>query len=510
MARSFVTDEGVNSLLFFVVFFFHMLIPLMMAVLLWLHITRLSRPQFLTGTVMTLWVLGSLVVLSVVHPADLAAPARMAALPVAFEMDWWYLAPLAVAERLGGGAAWAAMLAGGVLVLSVPWTLGRGRARTARVIVRRCNACQKCYQDCPYAAISMVPRSDGSPRHTLQASVDPARCVGCGICAGSCDTAGVGLEWFSVGDQRRRLAIWLKRAVEAGEKLDVAFLCGEAAGGDLAVEPATGTCPELPGYLVLQVPCAGWLHPFGIEHSLRFGGRGVLVVACASCRYREGARWEQLRLEGQREPALRTEKVDRERVRLLFLDRTQPQELFREARLFREASGPGGRGAAPRALASLAAAVLAALLAGIVGLVSDLGYAAPRPPGSELVVTFRHPGQVTENCRDLTEEEIASLPVHMRKPRVCDRARSPVRLRVELDDRRVVDAAFPPSGIWGDGSSVALERLPVDVGEHVVRVQIADGPDPEAWQYATEQVLEFTGDARRVLVFDRASGFTWY
>ena len=43
MGRSFLTDSSVNSLLFFVVFFIHMLVPLALAFVLWLHITRLAR-----------------------------------------------------------------------------------------------------------------------------------------------------------------------------------------------------------------------------------------------------------------------------------------------------------------------------------------------------------------------------------------------------------------------------------------------------------------------------------
>ena len=53
LGRSFLTDRSVNSLLFFVVFFVHMLLPLGMGVALWLHITRLSRPRFLPDRRMT-------------------------------------------------------------------------------------------------------------------------------------------------------------------------------------------------------------------------------------------------------------------------------------------------------------------------------------------------------------------------------------------------------------------------------------------------------------------------
>jgi ferredoxin len=512
MGRSFLTDEGVNSLLFFVVFFIHMLIPLMMGIALWLHIARVARARFLTRRSLTVWVMGALLLLSVAYPAANAAPARMAALPQAFDMDWWYLLPVALIDRLAPGTLWSLMLVGGAFALAIPWTLGRGRPRPATVVASRCNSCMKCFNDCPYMAISMIPRTDGSTKFEVQADVDPAKCVGCGICAGSCDTAGVGLEWFGVLDQRKRLARWLRRALAAGEAPHLALVCAQSAGASLDVDPETGTCPSLPGYLVLQVPCAGWLHPFAVEHTLRFGGAGTLVVSCGPdvCRYREGAEWARMRLEGEREPALRTEKVPAGRWRLLALDRTRKRALVREARAFRAGEAATAEWKRKPALTGLAAALIAAVVAGGVGLVSDLGYAAPRTEGSELVVTFKHPGQVSENCRELSEEEIARRPVHMRQEKICDRDRAPVRMRVSIDGGTVVESSFPPKGIWGDGNSVAVERIPVEPGEHRVRVAIGDSLDAEEWSFTDEQTLTFTDSERRVVSFDRVVGFRWH
>jgi ferredoxin len=461
---------------------------------------------------MTLWVMAFLLLLSVAYPADNAAPARMAALPQAFSMDWWYLLPVALTDRLGGGVLWLLFLASGAVVFGMPWSLGRTRPAPATVFQQRCNACTKCYQDCPYDAITMIPRTDGNKRHDVRASVDPAKCVGCGICAGSCDTAGIGVDWFAVSDQRRRFAHWLKLALVAGESPTVAFVCGESAGASFGIDPETGKCEELPGYLVIHVPCAGWIHPLGIEHTLRYGGTGVLVVSCgpAACRYREGAGWEQMRLDGLREPALRTEKVSRKDVLLLALDRTRKSELIRRAREFREGRPAPPESPRSQAITGLAAAVLAAVIAGGVGLVSDFVYAAPRVKGSELVVTFKHPGEVAENCRDLTDEELAERPVHMRQRRICDRSRASVRLRVDLDGARIVDAVLEPSGIWNDGNSIAIERIAVDPGEHDVRVAIGETADIDEWSYEDEKTLSFDTTERRVVTFDRVTGFNWH
>jgi coenzyme F420-reducing hydrogenase delta subunit/NAD-dependent dihydropyrimidine dehydrogenase PreA subunit len=514
LSRSFITDEGVNSLLFFVVFFVHMLLPLGLGVAAWLHITRLARPRFLTTKPMTLWLLGVLLLLCVFYPATNEVPAVMTALPHDITMDWWYLFPLIAIDRLSGGQAWALLFFISAAFISVPWWLARRRPAAATVVETRCNECRKCYSDCPYNAIEMIARTDGNEKYQAQASVIPSKCVSCGICTGSCDTAGIGVDWLSSIDERKRITSWLGQAESEGEKVHIAFACAESAAAGLSVDPETGRCGELPGYRVLQVPCAGWLHPLMIERAMRNGADGVMVVSCGpgECSYREGAEWTSLRLEGSREPALRTDKVDREKVLLLGLDRTRKAELLKEAARHRAAGATavGGGGGRTGFFGLAAAALVAAVFAVAIGAASDLVYAAPRHAGSELAVSLKHPGVANEDCRELSEEELAATPVHMRKPRECKRTRTHVRLRVEVDGERTLDTSIAPSGLWEDGNSVALERVPLEAGDHHVRVAIGETDDPDEWSYQAEKILTFTDEARRVVVFDRVAGFTWH
>lgn len=509
LSRSFLADESVNSLLFFAIFFVHMLVPLAMGIPLWLHITRLSRSQFLTTKRMTWWVLGALALMSLALPADVAGPARMAAEPDRFTMDWWYLMPLAFTDRLGAGALWAIVLFGGALLFPVPWLVARGRARPAEVIPARCNACEKCYQDCPYDAIAMVPRSDDAP-YPSEARVNPDKCVGCGICAGSCDSAGVGVWWFSEIEQRKRMDRQIAAAAESGDAPLLALICGESAGASLTIDDA-GVCNELPGYRAVRVPCAGWVHPLTVERALRRGARGVLVVACGpgGCRYREGGKWTAQRLSGAREPSLRTDKVDAQKVRLLELFRTEGARLRAEAAAFARARPPVRPHRPSPARAGLAGVVLALALVGVIWGATRVGYAAPALPGSELVVSFKHPGQSAEQCREPSAEEIAKLPPHMRPKTICERRRADVRLVVTIDGQERVDRAFEPRGIWHDGNSIAIERIPVTPGRHDVRIRIGDTPDG-ALRHEASRNVSFREGHRSVVLFDKLSGFTWH
>lgn len=520
LARSFLTDGSVNSLLFFLVFFLHVLLPLPMALAFALHVLRLSRPKMLPGRTLAWASLGGMALLSIALPADLAAPARMLHDPAGFPMDWWYLAPLALTDRLGAGALWGVFLVGFLALVTLPWTLGRERTprEPARVEPPLCNGCTKCSVDCPYDAISMVARDDEHGRSGLGlARVDPAKCTACGICAGSCDSAGVGVPWLPVVAERRRVDRWIEEAIGDGERPFVLLGCAESAADGVASDAGTGRCEALPGWRALKVPCAGWIHPLTVERVLRRGARGVVVATCSegTCPAREGATWTRERLEGAREPALRADKVDPAKVTLVQLPRGATRELLGRLRDVERggASRAGAPDEAARAPGWARAGVIAlgtlALLA-VVGGVSVAPYSAPVREQAELVVSFAHPGALEENCRDLTAEEIAALPPHMRTTRQCDRRRAPVRVRVTVDGEEIFRAAHAPKGAWGDAESIALDALVLAPGRHVVVVQLGETSNPDEWTHAGARTVDLPPGGRCVVLFDRGAGFSWH
>jgi len=374
--RSVLPDEDGKSFLLFVVFFFHMLVPLALGIVAWLHITRLSRPRFVTDRPMTLWLLGMLFTLCVAYPATNAGPAGTTGVGSELTMDWWYLWPLAFVERLDGDVLWIIAGVSGAIFFSVLWWLAPRRPEPAAVVASRCNECTLCYKDCPYEAIKMVSRKDGHSSYKTQASVIASKCVSCGICVGACETVAIGVPSFDSTAQRVRIDSWLAEALAQGETPHVGFICAESAGAELEVDPATGISPELPGYRLLQVPCAGWVHPTMTVRALRNGAAGALIVSCglAACLYREGALWTEQRAAGEREPSLHSYPVPPQKVAMLGLDRTRKAELIDRAAALRVDGRIPLREAPRPALGLVAAALLALVFAALIGTVSDLGY----------------------------------------------------------------------------------------------------------------------------------------
>ncbi len=514
---AFLMDRTVRPLLFFVVFFLHMLLPLAMGVALWLHLARLVKPRHWPRRTLLWWTLGSLLVLSLILPGTSAGPAHMTEVPRAFSLDAWYLLPLWLTDRLGGAALWTLLLVGGLVVLSLPWTLPRRRVVAATVTTSRCNDCKQCARDCPYDAITMVPRTDDRP-FALQAQVDPSKCVGCGICVGSCDSAGTDVPALPLIDTRHRVDGWLDTARARGEAPAVLFACATSAAAAFEVDPETGASPALPGWRVLGVPCAGWVHPLVIERALRHGASGVLVIGCGPGEpvYRDGGRLTRLRLVGEREPRLRADKVPGGRLHFAQLPRTDGAGLRRACADFERAlrTGPGGpiNDLPPgrrRARQVGVAVALAAGLSVVIGAGSVAPYRARASDGQpELVVAFVHPGQVAQRCRTVSAEELARQPAHMRQAQVCERGRVPVRLRVTVDGEVVHERRYEPRGLFGDGASVAEARVAVAPGRHRVRVDIGDGAAAELWSQSFERALEFTPWKVAAVRFDRTDGFS--
>lgn len=511
MSRAFLTDGGLNSLLFFVVFFLHVLLPLAMAIAAWLHISRLARSRFLTSKQMTLWLCAVLLLMSVLMPATSAAPARMAITPSGIPLDGWYLLPIVAAERLSAGGAWALLLGLGVVIFSLPWMLARGRMRVAQVNESTCHACMQCVQDCPYSAITMVSRAEPG-RTELVARVNEASCVGCGLCGASCEPHAIRLPWDEQLAERRRVDAWFEAC--APEQPMMVFAC-EGAGADaLGADGATGRCASLPNARVMVVPCTGWVHSLSVERALRRGARGVIIAGCppGSCRFREGDALLVDRMFWEREPALRRDKVDASHIRHAHAARIDARFLAREIAAF-DAGSPQALSARARGKArGIALAMGLALVASFLTLVAAASRLPHQPRGAgdaQLVVSLRQAGDMVERCRDRSPEELAALPAHMRNPRVCSRGRAPVRVRVAIDGEVMLLKAFPAAGLWSDGQSFAIQNLRIAPGTHHVQVAVARGAlheeeleDESAWTFGESRSLDFTPGHRHVLDID--------
>ncbi len=337
LARNFITGGSVSDRLFSLLIFLHIGIPLTLLLGMWVHIQRISRPRTHPPRAIALGLLAALIVLGLATPALSDAPADLVAVPVVLDLDWIYLAIHPLLYSSSAATLWA--LAGGatLLLALLPWLPPLARPPVARVDLANCNGCGRCFDDCPYAAVTMRPRTDGKPL-PRQAVVDPDLCAACGICAGACPSStpfrgvvdlvtGIDMPQQPVHAMRQAL----ERAIVAlrGETKIVAFGCDCAANVDALRAPDTAA---------LSLICTGMLPPSFVEYALRRGADGVLITGCrdGDCAYRLGNRWTEERMQAEREPHLRA-TVPAERVRITWRGPFDGKALRTEIDLFRAA-----------------------------------------------------------------------------------------------------------------------------------------------------------------------------
>lgn len=518
LSRLFLADRLVPSLLFFVVFFFHMLLPLLIAVGLAVHLIRLNRVRLLPNWRLAVAFFVMLAAVSWFVPAPLDAPARMAEKSVHLTVDAWYLTPLALALRFKAAGLWLALGGTALLGAAVPWLLGRRSAsRTdpegvrpsaafqTAVEISRCHACTQCVQDCPFDAIRMVSRTD-EKRLPYQAWVDPMRCVGCAVCVGSCDSEAMHLPWFDVIDVEPRIHANAAAVIARGEALRVALVAMDCAGGREYFDPAVWN-NRLPGYQVHAVPTASWVRTKFVERLLASGAERVLIVrdARAEAAARDGNRWIHDRLHGVRAPAFRPARAGAHanHWRVVEFDWSSPDRLRAEALAFAEA---GYSATPPIARWTLGrAAALTGCLALILALAvgpSHLRVSNPESPEPELVLSFKAFGEADVAASPIRDG--ASVPAHMRGAPAGKPRRAAVRVHLTIDGV-TEERAYKAKGISNDGPAINVWRRPLTPGRHEMTIEIIPGPATKPLRWSG--IIESRPRHVQVLIYDPATGF---
>ncbi len=309
ISRAFVGEQPIPGAFFFLNLFAHVAIPVGLILLLWLHVSRVSRPVLAPPRPVLWTMLGLLMVLSVAWPIGMAPEADLFRVPRDVPLDLFYSFWIPLVEGAPAGVVWLLGLLATFVVATAPWWSrplpAQGTPPKSVVNERVCTGCEQCMLDCPYTAISMIPRTDG--REGIVARVNPALCVGCGICIGSCAPMALGPPGRSGRDQLGAAKAAMAARPAAPNEV-VVIACRWGAPQALA---------GMPGVRVIEVSCAGNVHTSTIEFHTR-SAAGVVVAACPvrDCQNREGGTWLEQRVHHGREAELK-ERVDRRGVRLL-------------------------------------------------------------------------------------------------------------------------------------------------------------------------------------------------
>jgi len=235
MERNFLSEQALSDRFFTLMAFLHLVgLPIFLVLGIWIHVMKLAEPRINPTRRLMLGSSIGLILLSLIYPAHSQAPAVLSRVPGEIGLDWFYLHVYPLLELMPPGGVWSLLLGVSAVVVSVPWILPRrAEPAIASVDLDNCNGCRRCAADCPFNAISMLPRTDGKP-FEKEAVVDPAACVACGICVGACPTANPfrRRSRLSPGiELPDRTMITLRRALDEladGEPAIVTFACDSA------------------------------------------------------------------------------------------------------------------------------------------------------------------------------------------------------------------------------------------------------------------------------------------
>ncbi|MCP5374365.1 MAG: hydrogenase iron-sulfur subunit [Hyphomicrobiales bacterium] len=345
IANNFLKPGSLSDRFFTLLFFMHIFAPLFLLFIMWIHLLKLNRPQVNPPRGLAFGCLLALVALSLAKPAMSHAPADLATMPTVLSLDWFYLFAYPFFDEWGPGATWALAFGASLLVAFLPWLPPLKHGAAAQVVPEKCNGCTRCFEDCPFAAISMQPRDDGRPFERI-ARVDPRYCTSCGMCVGSCPVStpfrrtGELVTGIELPDLRLHA---LRAATDAALRKAAESATATAGGGAPAVlvVGCDHGCEidevEGQGIATVKVPCVGMLPPSFIDYAFSRGGAdGVMLHGCreGDCYHRLGIRWTQERLDGMRDPYLR-ERVSRERIRTCWISHNEGRRLRREVDAFR-------------------------------------------------------------------------------------------------------------------------------------------------------------------------------
>ncbi|MBS0294302.1 MAG: hydrogenase iron-sulfur subunit [Proteobacteria bacterium] len=319
LSRNFLGDASLSDRLFTLFIFIHIGIPLLLVFGLWFHIQRISLAKVFPARPLAWAILLGLLALALVLPVRSQGPADLTSLPTALALDWWLLFIHPLMDATSATTVWVLLGLAFVLLALPPLLPTAARQPVAKVYPEHCSGCARCFDDCPYSAITMVAHPNGKPGMQL-AQVSADLCASCGICAGACPSStpfrsteqlvtGIDMPQWPVHTLRRQLVEGL-RALPGPRRL-VVFGCDQGAQGRL----------DAPDALHLKLVCAGALPPSFIEYALRAGADAVLVNGCreGGCAFRLGQRWTDQRLTGAREPYLRP-SVAQDRWRVAWTD----------------------------------------------------------------------------------------------------------------------------------------------------------------------------------------------
>jgi len=471
----FLTTEAAGSgwIFLLLVLTAHLLLSAMIGLFFWWHIKRLSRPKWLPPRYLMAATIGILLVVSTAAPVRLLPSINPTQIPIQIPIDPLFLAYLPAALNWPPTLFWGLAILITALVCLLPWILFRKPLPPAQVDLALCDGCILCSRDCPYNAITMVPRSDGG-RPKFQAEIKNNLCVSCGICLGSCPENALSFGDLSIAplwEQTSAIA-----AHSSDEPVKVVFTCERHLKYRHKQLDSDRTDHQVQ---TVPLTCVGMLHPNLIATALEGGADSVQVVGCPpeDCANREGNLWLADRLERIRLPRLKLAYQQAPISTSWVAPNDFGRALEGEKRNSFDTSYRTN--ISKRNWRTFAPAVLVLAFVLILQVAThNIEYGVFGSSSAFLEISLDHH----------TGFPVAELEYQFEPDLSLD---SPTRLVLEIDQEVILDKTYSMQGSEFERSALVYEQIPLTAEAHYIRLSMYDRPDQKDAVVLFDQEVKF-------------------
>ena len=128
------------------------------------------------------------------------------------------------------------------------------------------------------------------------------------------------------------------------------------------------------------------------------------------------------------------------------------------------------------------------------------------PDQAMITLSISHAGELLEDCRQLSPEELAKLPPNMRLSTSCARERSPVDLEISLDGDSVFRIKADPPGLYNDQGVDIYHSIKVPVGTSQMVLRMNDNARVEGPTFTHEQEITLESAQLLTVQFSTSTG----
>jgi len=138
-------------------------------------------------------------------------------------------------------------------------------------------------------------------------------------------------------------------------------------------------------------------------------------------------------------------------------------------------------------------------------LTSAPAYQPQAPEMATLKLALRHAGKTVGECTPVTGAAYDKMPANMRRPEICPRERSPLRVRLLLDDTVLYSETIQASGLHRDGLTSIYKRFTIPAGHYRISLLMNDDVAEDVYTWQLQQQVELV--PAQVMVISFKEGF---